>query len=126
MVCGNPDEDRSLSPEHCTVTPNVKADNFNRIVFFLPSASPAEDKRMFRISARKRFFAEANKMCCIAAQKSSELFGIANTEAGKPAVWPLAFAQLCRSRYRDIKRTAVTLVSSTPNGARLNSRSAMG
>jgi hypothetical protein len=34
MVCGNPDEHPSLSREHCTVTPNVKADNFNRIVFF--------------------------------------------------------------------------------------------
>jgi hypothetical protein len=33
MVCGNPDEHPSVSPEHCTVTPNVKTDNFNRIVF---------------------------------------------------------------------------------------------
>jgi hypothetical protein len=33
MVCGNPDEHPSLSPEHCTVAPNVKTDNFNRIVF---------------------------------------------------------------------------------------------
>src|SRR6266849_8201546 len=33
MVCGNPDEHPSVSPEHCTVTPNVKTDNFNHIVF---------------------------------------------------------------------------------------------
>jgi hypothetical protein len=33
MVCGNPDEYPSVSPEHCTVTPNVKTDNLNRFVF---------------------------------------------------------------------------------------------
>jgi hypothetical protein len=60
---------------------------------------------MFRISARKCFFAAANKMCCIAARKSS-------TEVGKPA----AGRSLLRSCVdRDTKRTAVTLVSSTPN-----------
>jgi hypothetical protein len=40
-------------------------------------------------------------MCRIAARKSGELFGIANTEAGRVAL---------RSHVdRDIKRTAVTL-----------------
>src|ERR1700682_2671773 len=33
MVCGNPDEHPSVSPEHCTVTPNVKTDNCGREQF---------------------------------------------------------------------------------------------
>jgi hypothetical protein len=98
MACGNPDEHPSLSPQHCTVTPNVKTDNFNRIVF---SAERVAGQGQANVPHSKCFFAAANKMCCIAARKSGELFGIANAEAGRPAVWSLAFAQVCRSRYQE-------------------------
>jgi len=32
--CGNADEHPSLSPEHCTLTPNVKAGDFQTSRFF--------------------------------------------------------------------------------------------
>jgi hypothetical protein len=86
----------SLSPEHCTVTPNVKTDNFDCIVF---SAEHVADRGQANVHIF--FFAAANKMCCIAVRKSGELFGIANTEAGRPAVRSLAFTRVCRSRYQE-------------------------
>jgi hypothetical protein len=46
MVCGNPDEHPSLSPEHCTVTPNVKTDNFDCIVF---SSERVADRRQAHV-----------------------------------------------------------------------------
>jgi hypothetical protein len=90
---------------------------FQSYRFSLPSALLAEDKRMFCISARKRFFAAANKMCCIAARKSSELLGIATTEAGRPAVRSLAFAQLCRSGYQE-DRDYIRVIHANPADAR--------
>jgi hypothetical protein len=33
VICGNPDEHPSLSPEHCTLTPNVKLAISNVSIF---------------------------------------------------------------------------------------------
>jgi hypothetical protein len=93
-----------------------QGEQFQSYRFSLPSALPAEDKRMFHFG-QKVVLRCGEQTCCIAARKSGELFGIANTEAGKPAVRSLAFAQLCRSGYQE-DRDYIRVIHANPADSR--------